>query len=496
MTHSSLVVQCTTDGVFLSDHGEAKHVKQNNVGPRHRQDAFLASSQQNKHLDSFITSHSFPFLSTESLQYDTMHTMMKTQHLSFLVALLAFLCLPTVHATPLTSSHRRETYLRTSPLNRELSETREEYSAIVYRSWGTDTAMSEENASRVADKAKSFITEHIPTPSPGESSSNYPWIGILSVTVVEQATSYTPTGPFLRVKFEIEGTVIAGSSFEEDSLNFDELVNEAIRANDNEFLRLVEPLVVGLEEEPIGPDKDDSGDTLMIVLVIVVSIALVLVLVLFIFCIRKNWRNDESSKATLSDQNKNVPPTVLEEASGNSDQSDSVAERSMYTTAASRKSMNASAILHADNGQSVCSKFSIWSFSAGSDGGDDGDDGVPITDEDPHLIGSNIETVHDLNANDGVFVQINLDEDKYDSEDDMSQDSLANATIGEVALAGKIGNNSGGTSHGKREMDTSPRLGVDDMDEFDNYIDGLPASHKSQSQEIQNLSSKRKSWHV
>ena len=51
---------------------------------------------------------------------------------------------------------------------------------------------------------------------------------------------------------------------------------------------------------------------------------------------------------------------------------------------------------------------------------DDGDDGVPITDEDPHLIGSNIETVHDLNANDGVFVQMNLDEDKCDSEDDMS----------------------------------------------------------------------------
>ena len=358
--------------------------------------------------------------------------------------------------------------------------------------------MSEENASLVADEAKSFITEHIPTPAPGDSNGNVPWIGILSVAVVEQATSFTPSGPFLRVKFEVEGTVIGGSGFEEDSLNFDELVNEAIRANDNEFLRLVEPLVVGLEEEPepSEPSKDASGESLMIILVIVVSIALVLVLVLFIFCARKIWRKDKASKDTLTDQNKNVPPTVLEEVSRNSDHSDSVADQSMYTTVASRKSMNASAILHADNGQSVCSKFSVWSFSAGSDGGADGDDelDVPSTDEDPQLIGSNIETVHDLNANDGVFVQIHLDEDKLDSEDGMSQDSDTNATVGEVALMDKTSNDS--DSSGKREMDTSPRLGVDDMDEFDNYIDGLPASHSQpQSRGIRKDSYKRKPWH-
>ena len=262
---------------------------------------------------------------------------------------------------------------------------------MVYLSWETSTAMTKESSNLVAEKAKSFITQNLPESAPDGIVA----IGVLSATVVDQATVFTSTGAFLRVKFQVGGLVIGESSFDKESLDFDVLVNDAIRANDGEFLRLVEPLVVGAEAAPKGQGNNGTSEIVLIIVVVVTAIAVVIVLVLIFFAWGKGGKH-KADKESAPDEGENIQTIALEEASRNSDRADSIAEQSMYTTAVSRRSMNESTILHLDNGQSVCSKFSVWSFSACSDD----EAGIEIDDLDfhqraegePNLIGSSIET--------------------------------------------------------------------------------------------------------
>lgn len=359
------------------------------------------------------------------------------QQLSFLIALLTLLC--SSASSCVTSPRRRGNTISKENLidgitleTRNLSDKRRQYSAAVYLSWGTDTAMTEEDAAIVAEKAKSYITQNFPESAPDGVVA----LGVLSVTVVDQTTSTTSSGAFLRVKFLVEGLVIGESTFEEESLDFDVLVNDAIRANDGEYLRLVEPLVVGPEEVLTDQGDDGTTDIVLIVVVVALAIAVVIVLVLIFFAWEKR-RTSETSMDDLPVVNKNVPIIALEDASGKRGQADSVAgsaadsvaEQSMYTTAASRKSTNAATILFSDNGQSVCSKFSTWSFSACSDrGGSEVDElGMHGVEDGTQFIGSNIETVHDLDAEGNVFVDIDMQERNLNSEDDGSRSSAASA---------------------------------------------------------------------
>ena len=397
-----------------------------------------------------------------------------------------------------------------------------------------------ENSVLVADQAKSYIVRNIPVDAPGKSSGILA-LGIVSVLVVDQSMSYTPSGPFLRVQFEVQGNVIADSNFDKESLDFSVLINQAIRSNNGEFLRLVEPLVVPGKSN--DPSKGKSNKTVVIV---VISILVVSAMVLLFFAINAylKWRQNSPDKDCLPGNNKKVPPIALVETIG-SDRSDSVDEQSIYTLRETvpSKSMHGSAIMHVENGESSRSKYLGWSFSMSSEGDGDGngnDSGREFdtrsTDDDPHRLRYTIENVDDISiGKDGdVFEDIDLNDNEDEdaggksaaaaSNNSDSSHSIANATIGEVftskvrdeeseeegemeapgrlgiadlefapvtddisasrqsgigqILTSKVGDEE---SEEEGELDMSGRLSIADMEEFDKYLSGLPAPYQFQS---------------
>lgn len=217
---------------------------------------------------------------------------------------------------------------------RNLRNVRVEYSSTVTLHWNSKTIVTKSNEIILEDKAKVFIAKNIPADIAGAANGILA-LGILSVVVVHQEQDQTASPASLWVVLQIEGVVIVSDQFDEESFDFEEVTKLSITANDNEFLRLMEPLIFPAQDE----DNDGESEKKMAIAVSVSVVCVVFLLLIGILAFQKHKRGKSRNEMHSSTSNdfpsrKEVPPIAFSESTRSSENQDdsTVDEKSIYTT--------------------------------------------------------------------------------------------------------------------------------------------------------------------
>lgn len=376
--------------------------------------------------------------------------------------------------------------------NRQLVKTRVEYTANILLSWEAKEQLNRASSNALAEEAQTFIAKNIPTSSV-DAFEGIVALGILQVAVTNQTLIDTDNMSRLWVWLLVDGIVIAEeeSTFDVDVFPFMDIINTAIRAHGNEFHRLVEPLFA---VAPSNDSTDSSSNKTLLIFVVILSIVLALVILLVVVKVVQVWRGSKVDADPPSADNDDSSDIQKRE-------DDSIAENSLYTMRESAPSRSGSSVvpLSADeNGGNLFNSFRGWSFSVSSEGDNSWEFDTNSADDNPARRSRyTIENVDDISIGGDVDV---FEDQKEDEEDDMK--THTGGSVIEMGSFSQLGISPLEPPATEEEdlvdvdLDTSERttksrISVEDMLEFDSYIQRLPAPYKFQSRTPSEMSRER-----